>query len=245
MICRLGAFIIAFPFLGADIIPARFKVFLSIGLAFALTPCLGDAWAGVPMFKEFNILKLSLMIVSEAVLGASISLFVLALTEVFTYAGAVMDMEIGFNASSEFDPSGEPRSILAYLLVQIFIMVFLVSDMHLEIIRIAASSFQTLPPGAFVIDGEILETVIKAVAAIFLVGIQIALPVMATMFLINLGMGILSRIGEDFPVMMLSFALHLGVGLLILGAVMPTTLELCRSYGLKILDGLLIFVAER
>jgi flagellar biosynthetic protein FliR len=185
-----------------------------------------------------------MIVLSEAILGLTIALLVHAVTDIFAFAGAVMDIDIGFNASSEYDPSGETRTILSYLLVQMFVVCFLVTDMHLEMLKIAAFSFQTLPPGGFVLDGQIVELVLRAMHSIFLVGIQVAMPVMAAIFMINIGMGILARIGEDFPVMILAFAIHLGVGILVFGAIIPSTLEICRSSGLKLLEGLLFIISE-
>jgi len=245
MFCRIFAFCMAFPFFSSDNIHIQYKILFSVGLSFALMPCLGDVWAGPGVFQGMDVLKLCMIIGSEVLLGATLALLVSAMTEIFTYAGSVMDLEIGFNAASVFDPNGEQRTILAYLFSQVFIMLFLVMDLHLEVVRIAAFSFQTLPPGAFVLDSGVLETITKAVSSIFIVGIQIALPIMAVIFLIKLGMSILARIGDDFPVMMLAFALNLGVGIIVLGAIIPTTLEICRSYGGHLLEGVLSIVGER
>jgi len=245
MFCRISAFCLAFPFFNSEHIILPYKILFAVGLSFVLMPCLGDAWAAAGVFQGMTILKLSTIIASEALLGAALAVFVDAITGIFTYAGSIMDLDIGFNAASEFDPSGESRTIIAYLLSQVFIMLFLVMDLHLEVVRIAAFSFQTLPPGAFVLDAALLETITKAVSSIFIVGVQIALPIMAAIFLIKLGMSILARIGDDFPVMILSFALNLVVGIIILGAILPTTLEICRSYGGHLLEGVLSMVAER
>ena len=241
MICRIGAFIFAFPFFSTDHIPMRYKMFITVALAFCMIPCLGDAWSvgSGSEFAKISMLKMCMIIGSEIMMGAAIVFFVQATVDIFAYAGTVMDMDVGFNATQEFDPDGETRTVFAYLLTQLFMVAFLVGDMHLEVLKIAASSFQTLPPGGFALDGTVIETMIRAVSAIFLMGLQIALPVMAAMFMINLGMAVLARIGEDFPVMVLSFALHLGVGIIIFGAVLPTTLELCRRMGLKMMEGLL------
>lgn len=244
MVCRIGAFIFAFPFFNANDIPMRYKLFMTIILAFCLMPCIGSSWGSGPhgAFADMTTLKMTMIIGSELMLGLAITLVVQATTDIFSYAGAVMDMDVGFNASQEFDPSGETRTIFSYLLTQLFVMVFLVGDMHLEMLKIAASSFQALPPGGFVLQADFMDMMIRAVSAIFLMGLQIALPVMAAMFMINLGMGVLARIGEDFPVMILSFAIHLGVGIIVFSAVLPTTLELCRRMGLKVLESLLQMV---
>lgn len=248
MICRIGAFVLAMPFINTEVVSLRYRILLSVAIAIVMLPVLGDAWSlsgSNSYFAQMDVLKMTLLIASEAMLGVAVALCFQAFVDIFSYAGTVMDMDVGFSASSEYDPTGETRTLLSHVLSQLFIVAFLVSDMHLEIFKIIALSFQTLPPGSFVVDGSLVEFFIRAVSSIFLVGIQLALPIMAAMFMINLGMAVLARIGEDFPVMMLSFALHLGVGILIFGAMLPSIMEFCRSYGLKLLESMLFIIAER
>lgn len=240
MVCRVGAFIFAFPFFSSNEIPMRYKMFMTIALVFCMMPCIGPAWGvGAGAFANLTTLKMVVMALSEILMGAAIMFLVHAIIDIFGYAGTVMDMNVGFNAAQEFDPSGETRSIFSYLLTQLFVLMFLVGDMHLEMLKIAASSFQTMPPGGFVMEGDFIEMALRAVSSIFLIGLQAALPIMAAIFMINLGMAILARIGEDFPVMVLSFAIHLGVGIVIFGAILPTTLEICRSMSLRLLETLM------
>lgn len=242
MICRIGAFVFAFPFFNVNDVPMRYKILFAVAMSFCMIPVLGSSWGAGPAgaFANMTTLKMLMIVGSEIMLGLAATLLVQMAVDVFAYAGAVMDIDVGFNASQEYDPSGETRTVFSFLLSQLFIMVFLVGDMHLEMVKIVASSFQALPPGGFVLHEDVAGMMIKAVSAIFLMGLQIALPVMASMFMINLGMGILARIGEDFPVMMLSFALHLGVGIIVFTAILPTTMELCRRMGLKVLENLLL-----
>ncbi len=242
MICRIGSFVLAFPFFNGTVIPGRLKILLTIVLAFSMLPFIGDAWtiSGYSSaFRNLTTLKMFEMLGSEVMLGMAVALVVESCLGVFSYAGSVMDMDVGFNASAEFDPTGETRTIFAYVLVQLFILFFLIGDFHLEMVKIVASSFQSLPPGAFVLNEPLVELMIRLVNSIFLVGLQMAMPIMAAMFLIKLGMAILARIGQDFPVMVLSFAINLGVGLLIFTAILPSLLEMCRIMGEKLLENLL------
>lgn len=241
--CRIGGFVFAFPFFDSPHIPGGYKMFFVLALSIVLYPILNHHWSDATLFSDFGMTKLILLVFSELLLGAAVSFFVHGVMEIFMYAGTVMDMGIGFNATAEFDPaSNENRTVLSSLLSNVFIVSFLLMDGHHEVIKIAACSFETLGPGAFVFNEDILDLLVGTVSSIFLVGVQVALPVMATMFMINIGMGILARIGEDFPVMMLSFGIHLGVGLIVVGAIIPTILELCRHYGRELLETLTFIV---
>lgn len=241
VMCRVGAFFFAMPFFMVDQVPMQYKVLATTAISIMMYPLLAPAWNAEMMMQNMTLLKLVSIVSSEIMLGLAINLFVLAAIDIFTYAGAVIDIDIGFNVATEFDPMGEQRSLVSGFLVRIFILMFVVTDGHLEAIKIAASSFEILPPGTFLFTEDLLEGILRAVNAIFTVGTQLALPMIVTMFMINIGLGILARIGQDFPVMMLSFGIHLGVGLIILLVMLPSILEFCRDAG-KLINENIVFI---
>ncbi|OGV49768.1 MAG: hypothetical protein A2X49_02835 [Lentisphaerae bacterium GWF2_52_8] len=244
ILSRISAFMFAFPFFDSQQIPMNYKIFFSVVLSFCLMPGLPGNWSEAASFGNLDLLGLFFLIASEVILGLTISLVVLCIIEVFAFAGHVMAMDMGFLMAESIDPSTEQSSsITSQMLVQVFLVMFLIMEGHHEIIRLAAGSFETLPPGAFLVDEGMLEFLIKLGSQIFLVGMQIALPIFAVIFMSNIALGLIARFGEDFPVLDLSFAIHLGLGLIVLMAIFPIIMEICRKMNEQLLNLLSLLVA--
>ena len=154
----------------------------------------------------------------------------MAVMEIFEFGGGSIDREIGFSMAQVVDPaSNVSTTLFSNLLIQLFIMIFLIFDGHHEVIRIAMSSFQTLPPGTLLVNETVVGGINGLVARVLVVGLQLSLPVIAVNLMVNIAMGILARVGEEFPVLMLSFPLRFGMGFIILIATVPIMVVFCRE----------------
>jgi flagellar biosynthetic protein FliR len=206
-------------------------------------PVIPAGWISREVFHNLNLVKLFLIIMSEVLLGLTVSLFIMCMSEIFKFGGMVIDNNVGFTMAQTIDPSmGTKSSLFSSVLVQVFFMAFIVYNGHHEIIRLAAYSFKTLPPGAYFLDASLGETVIKVSGQIFYTGLQIGFPILAAIIIINLSMGLLARIGQDFPVLMLSFPLRLGMGFIILMGVMPVVISVMRKVNREMLEWIALLV---
>jgi flagellar biosynthetic protein FliR len=157
--------------------------------------------------------------------------------EIFNFGGYVIDYSMGFVMAQIIDPStGEQSSPFSGIFIQIFYMVFLITDSHHEVLRLAAYSFKTIPPGGFLLSSDLLEIFFSLTSQIFTVGLQIAFPIFAVMLMINIAMGVLARIGQDFPVLMISFPIRFGVGFLVMLGVMPIIISVTRKVNGELLE---------
>jgi flagellar biosynthetic protein FliR len=95
-----------------------------------------------------------------------------------------------------------------------------------------------MPPGHLFLKEDHMISIIETSNDIFIHSFQLALPIIAIMFLINVCMGIISRFGEDFQVLMLSFPIRLGVGLTLLISLLPIISNYFIIYSENILDNL-------
>ena len=239
IMCRLTAFFFAMPMFTTSHIPMRYKIaFLSV-VSFVLLPLAPTEWFGTMTIKHLDLVTLSIFMLSEAALGLVIALVFMTAMEVFSFGGYLIDQELGYSMASLMDPGTEVEtSVFSSFMMQLFIIIFLIFDGHLEVVRIAASSLQTLPPGTYLINDSMVGGVMGLTARIFVVGLQLALPVMAVNMLLNISLGIIARIGEEFPVLMLSFAIRFALGFLVLSAMVPTTLAICRNINEQMLGWL-------
>ena len=237
MMARFGAFLTAVPFFSTATIPGRYKILFILAISVLLMPAVPDDWMTAASFRNLDLFSLSFMVLSEVVLGLTIALFILIFMEIVRFGGFIMDRDMGFIMASVFDPGSETDSTpFSHLLVESFLILFLIFDGHHEIIRLAAYSFQTIPPGGFIPSPEMGETLITLSSRIFLVGMQMAFPVFAAMFILCIAMGITARIGEDFPVLELSFAVRFALGFSVVIGALPVIISISRQMNTEMLE---------
>ncbi len=242
VISRVGAFTFSFTFYNSNQISKTHQALFVFAISLLLLPTLPKNWMSVDLLNNLDMWKLTFILMSEMLLGLTISLLVMIFTEIFLFAGFILDRDIGFAMAQVVDPGGGNSStVLAGILLQIFTVMLLITDTHLDVIRIAAISLETLGPGAFIISGDIAEIMVEASSKIFYMGIQIAFPVFAVILMTNVGMGLMARVGEDFPVLMLSFPIRILLGFLILGSLFPIIVEASKIVASDIIDYLAYF----
>lgn len=230
MMARFGAFLMAFPFFSTSTIPRRYKTLFILAIAVLLMPVVPDDWLPQAAFRNLDLFSLTVMMLSEVVLGLTIALFVLVFIEMVQFGGFIMDRDMGFIMASVFDPGSDTDSTpFSHLLVETFLIIFLIFDGHHEVIRLAAYSFQTIPPGTFMPTQEMGETLMTLSSRIFLTGMQIGFPVFAAMFILSIAMGITARIGEDFPVLELSFSIRFALGFMVVVGCLPVVVSITRQ----------------
>ena len=82
-----------------------------------------------------NILEYSGLVLKEAITGIIIGLGSRLCLYIFNFSGNMLDMEIGFSMVQEMDPTTNVNStITSNFYMYIFMLLFLVSDMHYFII---------------------------------------------------------------------------------------------------------------
>ena len=237
VLSRVGGILLGFPLFRGGNVPMRIKIIIIVAISVILIPTLPPEWSAESMDYYFDTLGMTSLLISDLLIGLTVSLCIFFMMEVTNLAGGFLSSNIGYGAAQQFDPStGAQSNSLSVMLGQIFIVYFLSLNMHLGFISILGSSFATLPPGHIILTPDHLTSIITISGDVFIYSFQLSMPVIAVMFVINVAMGIIARFGEDFQVLMLSFPLRLGVGLMILILLMPVFLEIFSQLSEEMLE---------
>ncbi|MEN9360755.1 MAG: flagellar biosynthesis protein FliR [Verrucomicrobiota bacterium] len=227
---RLGGLLIGLPFFSNSLVPMRVKAGCLLALSVMVLPVLPPAWAAGGFSGVLDLPSLLLLLGSDLLLGLTVSIGTMLIFEAVNIGATILANEMGYNAAGQFDPSTEqPQTEIAVLLNLCFLNVFLSCNGHLDFIAVAVDSFSSLPPGAFALHPDHHEAVQQLGQLAFDFGLRLALPVLATMLLINLALGLISRFAEDFQVLMISFPIRIAAGLAVLSAAVPLILAAFRE----------------
>lgn len=234
---RVGFFLMVAPLMSGKYFPRKGKAAFILIIAFVMAQILPVEWGEDLFLRNLDMWKLATILLSETLLGLLIGLVVLALADIFYFAGFMIDRNMGFMMARIADPNtGTTVSMMSTVLAQMFWVVFFIFDCHLEIIRFVALSFQKIPPGRFILHEGMLDMCVELTSDVFIVGLKISMPVFAVIILMNIAMGLMARIGQDFPVLMLSFPLRIGTGLLITMQLFPIFVQFCRGTNVRIFE---------
>ena len=115
-------------------------------------------------------------------------------------AGHLTGFQIGFAYSSLVDPqSGARNGVLSALYANLVVMVFLVIDGHHQLLQALAASYSALPIGgsAWAATGELAPLVARTLGTVFVIGVRIAAPVVLVLFVVEVALGLLSRVAPQ------------------------------------------------
>ena len=212
-----GLFLIS-PILGHRSIPVLIKVGLSIMLAIILIPVIGDA----PVQEINSIWLLAMLAAKEMLIGFIIGLFFAILFIAVRIGGNVVGYQIGLIIANVFDPeSNSQTSILGEFWYVIAVLIFLAIDGHHAIISALSDSYQLVPIGVFNFDGLAGEQLIRISAYAFTIAIKLAAPVMITLFLTEVALGVVARTVPQMNIFIVGIPIKIGIGFLVLAAALP------------------------
>lgn len=214
---RLASVISGLPIFGSLGAPRQAIVVISVAAAFLITPHVPAA--EVPP----SLIGLVAAVVMEALWGLMVTLGVRVMFAVVSTAGEMMGLQMGLALATMFDPlSRESSSALGTLSIWLAGMVFLGAGLHLTIIELVARTFEVVPPGRMFLDVRIVPALADGVGQHFALGVQLAGPLIALQFVLNVLMALLTRLA---PRMNVFFALGLSAtsicGMILLRTAMP------------------------
>lgn len=213
---RVASIVSVAPFFGNSSVPAKVKA--------AVTVFLSIIMINVVDYTDVSyegLLGYFTIVMKEAITGLVIGIGSGFCLYILNYSGHFIDMELGLSMAMEFDPTSNIQStITANFLSHLFMILFLVSDMHYFIIDALVQSYKLIPIGGAKIDAGLYEVILKYMADYFVIAIRIALPIFCCVFIINVVLGILAKVAPQMNMFVIGIQLKLLVGLFILFMIM-------------------------
>ncbi len=137
-------------------------------------------------------------------------------------AGELVAFQMGFAIVQALDPSSSSNvSIISEFQFIMAILIFLAIDGHHLLINAVAGSFQVIPPGMINFSSASVEVAIRFCINVLAIGLKIGAPVIVTLFLTDVALGIMARTVPQMNVFIVGMPLKIGTGFLILAASFP------------------------
>lgn len=209
--CRILALLSAAPVIGDAMTPLPVRVLLALVLAFVLLPLTGTD----PGIDPFSLLGVVASI-EQAVIGGVLGLALHFSMSAISVLGYLVSSQIGFSLAQMNDPmNGASSDVVSALLAMTTILVLFALDGHLVLVGVIGASFQAWPVGAGY-GPLLLDTVVLKAAWIFSAAMLLALPIVFSTLVVQLGFGLLNRVAPSLNLFSLGFSLTTLFGLMML-----------------------------
>ncbi len=221
---RIIAMMLVMPILSSSAFPAPARAGLAFFTAIAVFPAARLLNFIIP---ESGIIYVFLLI-GEILLGIIMSFVILLVFTVFQVAGQMFSIQMGFGASQVFDPLAQIQiPLLGQFLNLIAMLVFLVTGGMKKIFLTGVyQSFSAVKASDFFIQQDMLASYFtRSLAHLFEQALVIAIPIMGTLILLSVTMGLLAKAAPQMNLLMVGFPIQITIGFIMMLAAMPFLIE--------------------
>ncbi|MGC8229771.1 flagellar biosynthetic protein FliR [Pseudobacillus badius] len=216
IIVRVSTFFITMPLFSHRAIPAMHR----IGLAVLL------AWM---MYYTMDVGPLEidgryfLLILKEALVGLLIGLSAYMMIAAIQIAGGLIDFQMGFAIANVIDPqSGTQSPLMGQYLYMFALLLLLALNGHHLMLDGIFYSYQYVPIDQLSLhfdSGSLAGYMSRAFSSMFLIAFQMSMPVVATLFLVDVALGIVARTVPQLNIFVVGFPVKIGVAFIVMTVV--------------------------
>ncbi|KEZ54264.1 MULTISPECIES: flagellar biosynthetic protein FliR [Metabacillus] len=222
---RMSAFFVTMPLFSYRTIPQQHKIgfsfFLSVIVFSSVQP------EPVEIGGEFVLLVLK-----EVIIGLMIGFSAYLMLAAVQIAGSLIDFQTGFAIANIIDPQTGSQSPLIGQFLNVLALLFMLSiNAHHLLLDGVFYSYQFIPLRGELFplgDGSAALLITKAFSAMFLIAFQMSFPVAASLFLVDLALGITARTVPQLNIFVVGLPLKIGVSFVMLILVMGSIFMLIQ-----------------
>src|SRR5690625_4028452 len=237
---RLLAFIITLPIFSYRTIPIPYR----IGLAFFLSLLAISHIETDLVLTQANFIVL---LIKEVAVGLLIGLIGYLVLSVVQIAGGFIDFQMGFAIANVIDPqTGAQSPLIGQYFYMIAILFLLAVDGHHLLINGMIHSYQAIPiDGLLIFSNNFGEFIVHTFNRLFIIAFQISLPLVGSLFLVDVALGIIARTVPQLNVFVVGLPLKITVSFSVLFFFMALYVMLAKfmfSTMFEVMDQLMLII---
>jgi len=217
---RMFGMISVAPFLSSVMIPMRIKAALALAISLVIYPLLSHEM-NVVIPDDF--VGFIILIINQLVIGLAMGFFISIIFASFQLAGQFFSIQMGFGISEVFDPLSQIHMPLVGQFLALFgTLMFISMGGHLMLIEGVYQSYFSVPTLDLLRSaGPLSDKMLEAFNNMFIIALKISLPIMGTLFIVTLCMGLLAKFAPQMNILMLGFPIYITVGFIMLMLILP------------------------
>lgn len=206
---RVFGMILTTPLLSTRAVPRTAKVALAGLIAFLVMPAAYPKAVSADAFSLYYVF----LVLGEGLIGVLTGFYIMLIFSAFSTAGQFFTYQMGFGASGVYDSLAQVENpLMGQYFNFIAAVVFLqINGFQKLFFSGVFESFETINCFVFLEKQEpIVQMLLKSVGVLFLKAMVMALPIIGTLILIHVTMGLLTKaapqmnlLSEGFPITIL------------------------------------------
>ena len=227
----LGLFVSA-PFYSGGAMPFRFRLGFTFFVTLLATPLIIGGGLQAPA----DIVQYAVMLLSNFVVGIGIGFFIFTVITAFQVSAQVFSIPMGLGMNEVFDPMSQMQvPAMGNLFGVMVILLLFRVDGQFYMIQVVVDSFGK----SALMDGQTIallkDGLLNSLSLMFEIAIKISLPIIAVTLLLDVAMGLISRVAPQFNVMIMGFNIKILAGFFIIWLMIPVF----SNFGSVIIRGIL------
>jgi len=236
---RVMGFFTVLPVVSGQNMPVMARIGLALGIAMlAFT----TNAISLPSY-HFSIMGFGMLLASEFMIGLIIGFVVMMMFSLFHFVGQLVDYQMGFSMVSVHDPLGQTQAPVTGNLYFLIVCVFFIATGVLNhIIWIVFESFGIIDIGAAQIidNADLVRVLVEIIVVYFVTGVRIALPIVGTLIIVDVVLGILVKAVPQMNVFIVGLPLKVFLGTILVYLTMP----LLAPRFWNVVDNINVFIME-
>jgi len=207
------------PVLGGKQVPLRIRAALALLVSAVLFPAIRAQIPDQSLGMGLDFV----LVAKELAVGLTLGFVAHVSFLAAQVAGEFIGLQMGFSVATVADPlSGDGQMSVTSQYYTIFCtIVFVLIDGHHWFLLALARSYDAVPVMGFSLSPGLGRTLFRCVALFYLLGVQMAMPLVACLVLVTVAMGVVAKTVPQINIIQMGFALRIGVGVACMVALLP------------------------
>lgn len=220
MFVRILGLMVMAPVFSSRSIPERVKAGLALVITMAIFPVARPASVVVPT----TLTGLTVAVLGETMVGLILGFGAAVIFAGIELAGELISRQMGTALAGVLNPMFETQVPVMSQFYSLFaLMIFLGMNGHLKLLTILIDTFQRIPLMQFRLTGSMAKGLVGLLQDSYVVAIQVSAPVLVSLLMVTIALGIIARTVPTMNVLVMGFPLQIGLALVVsvltLGAV--------------------------
>ncbi|MGE7089879.1 flagellar biosynthetic protein FliR [Lysinibacillus sp. NPDC048646] len=226
VLVRVTAFFVTVPFFSYRTIPQQVRITLAFVLAWMMYYTIDVE----PFLFNGDYI---LLVMKEALIGLLLGLVGYIVMSAIQIAGSFIDFQMGFAIANIIDPqTGAQSPLIGQFFNTLALLLLIAIDGHHMILDGIYYSYQFLPMDQGFpnfANEDYIQFIMTTFTAVFAIAFQMAAPVIATLFLVDLALGITAKTVPQLNIFVVGFPIKIGVSFLVLFTMMAVMIQVIQK----------------
>ncbi|ALC86016.1 flagellar biosynthesis protein FliR [Bacillus sp. FJAT-22090] len=226
IIARVSAFFVTLPLFSHRTIPATHRIAFAVVLSWMMYYTMDVA----PFEINGDYI---ILIIKEVMVGLFIGLLAYIIMSAIQIAGGFIDFQMGFAIANVIDPqTGAQSPLIGQFLNTLALLLLLALNGHHLLLDGIFYSYQFIPMEMTLLafgQENYAEFIMKTFAGVFAVAFQMSIPIVATLFLVDIALGITARTVPQLNIFVVGFPIKIGVSFLVLLVMMGVLMAVVQK----------------